>query len=292
MASPCEILIRADSTSEAATAASLLIGETRRIEQQFSRYKTDNLVYRINTANGVPVALDDETDRLLAFASNCFELSSGLFDITSGVLRLAWSFDGTEIVPNQEKIDELLQLVGWPKVNLTDNSITLRPGMQIDFGGLGKEYAVDRVAQLAVDQFGRDVLVNFGGDIRAIATAHGEPWRVGIEDPARIGDAQRLVELIDGAVTTSGNSYRYCIVNGRRLGHLLNPITGWPVSDMPDSVTVIGSYCLQAGFLSSVAMLHGAEAEAFLGVQDVASFCSRGGQTRECSQHHTSLISL
>ena len=149
--------------------------------------------------------------------------------------------------------------------------------MDIDLGGLGKEYAADRVAQLLHEQSGRRLMVNFGGDIRALGSAeHSASWRIGIENPDTEQEPIGEIELYDGGVATSGDARRYCIVDGRRLGHILDSRTGWPVRDAPKSVTILGSFCLEAGFLSTVAMLHGEDAESsFLAAQNVEHHCVR-----------------
>jgi len=275
MASPCRILVRCD-TGEARKLASLAFEETRRIEQKFSRYRNDNIIHAINHSEGRPVALDDETGRMLHYAGQCWELSDGRFDVTSGVLRRAWTFDGRVFAPDNDRIAALLRLVGWQRVELDAASVRLEPGMEIDLGGIGKEYAVDRVAAILVEAGGTSVLVNFGGDIRTI-TAAGDrkPWTIGIEKPGREHDAVGQIELGNGGVATSGDARRFCIVDGRRLGHILDPRTGWPVEDAPHSVTVIADNCTAAGFLATMGMLYGGEAEGFLDAQDVKYHCVR-----------------
>ena len=149
MGGPCEVL--AEDADEAAARKIVDVVATCawRIEDKFSRYRPDNIVARINTSAGEPVEVDDETANLLDFAALVHRLSDGMFDITSGVLRRAWTFDGGDRMPPRIEIEALLPLVGWSKVQWTRPVITLRPGMQIDFGGIGKEYAVDQATQLA-----------------------------------------------------------------------------------------------------------------------------------------------
>ena len=276
MAGPCEILVRCDTASEARELASLAYVETQRIERKFSRYLNDNVVYAINHSEGTGVAVDEEALRLLRYAGQCYELSEGRFDITSGVLRRAWTFDGRTVVPDEEKIASLRQNVGWHRVQLDDSGVRLSRGMEIDLGGVGKEYAVDRVADLLTSSSGEAVLVNFGGDIRAVAGAEDtRPWTIGIEAPGRERSAVGQIEIVDGGVATSGDSRRFCVVDGKRLGHILDPRTGWPVRDAPRSVTVVAENCTAAGFLATMAMLHGADAETFLEAQHVTYHCIR-----------------
>ena len=276
MASPCEILVECRSESDAQILADIAFSETARIEQKYSRYLNGNIVYQINHSGGVPVPIDEETFRLLNFAADCYQLSDGLFDITAGVLRKAWKFDSQEVSPDRELISSLLGLVGFEKMRIERNRITLRPDMEIDFGGLGKEYAVDRVAEILFDKTHLPLMVNFGGDIRALSPlTEREPWVIGIENPDPDNAPLGEIKLTQGGVATSGFSYRYCVVEGKRLGHILNPKTGWPVEDAPRSVTVVADRCTEAGILSTLAMLHGSDAESFLKEQKVKFYCIR-----------------
>lgn len=276
MASPCEVHVGCDSASEAGRMASLAYSETFRIESKFSRYREDSVVQAINRSQGRAVIVDTETAQLLDFAANAFQLSEGQFDITSGVLRRAWKFDGSVYEPDPTLIESLRSLVGWDKVAFDGHAITLRPGMQIDLGGIGKEYAADRVAQLLYETSGRRLMVNFGGDIRAVGSKpDDEPWHIGIESPESAARPIGEIALRDGGVATSGDAKRFCIVDGVRLGHILDPRTGWPVKDAPQSITVLASFCLEAGLLTTLAMLHGPDAERFLSAQDVTHHCVR-----------------
>jgi thiamine biosynthesis lipoprotein len=276
MASPCEILVRCERQSEAEHLASLSFSETRRIEHKFSRYRDDNVVHAINTGNGEPVEADEELTRLLNYADECYRLSGGIFDITSGVLRRAWKFNGADFTPDTALIESILGLVGWNKVEWDGHRLCMRPGMEIDFGGIGKEYAVDVVAEMLFRESGASLMVNFGGDIRGIASVDGSaPWVVGIEDPERDDSAIGQINLVNGGVATSGDARRFCIVDGVRMGHILNPRTGWPVAGAPRSVTVLGDTCVEAGFLATLAMLHGDDAEKFLQAQDAPHHCIR-----------------
>ena len=285
MASPCEILIRCKKKSEAEELASLALSETRRIERTYSRYRDDNIVYAINNSNGSRIEADGELSGLLDYAAQCYKLSGGLFDITSGVLRKAWRFDGSEYKPNDQLIESLLECIGWDKVEWDGKSLRMRPGMEIDFGGIGKEYAVDMVAEKLFDASHLPLMINFGGDIRAVTSdPNPNPWIVGVEDPGRENSAVGEIKLINGGIATSGDLCRYCLVNGVRLGHILNPQTGWPVKGAYSktaaagcrrSVTVLGNFCIEAGFLATLAILHGPDAENFLKAQNTQGHCIR-----------------
>jgi thiamine biosynthesis lipoprotein len=275
MASPCEVHLAGADRSTAERVLELVAAEAARIEEKFSRYLTGNVVHEINTAEGRPVVVDDETGRLLDYADRLFELSEGRFDITSGVLRKVWKFDGGDAVPTRVAVEAVLANVGWRRAQWRAPELTLRPGMQIDFGGVGKEYAVDRAAALAAPVWS-NCLINFGGDLLAPGPGiGGRAWRVGIEALANPSVAAKEIDLERGALATSGDARRFLLKNGKRYSHVLDPTTGWPVENAPRSVTVAAPTCTQAGMLATLALLRGAEAESFLKAQGVRYWCLR-----------------
>lgn len=245
------------------------------MEQKFSRYRDDNIVHAINHADGKPVEVDEETARLLDYAADCYDLSDGLFDLTSGVLRQVWKFDGSDRLPEPAAVRDVMKRVGWHKVEWDPPRLRLKPGMEIDFGGIGKEYAVDRAAQGGLEAGGAPLLVNFGGDIYATGPRRdGSPWSVAIESVVA-GSGTPRIELRRGGVTTSGDARRFLLKDGVRYGHILDPRTGWPVQDAPRSVTVLEDSCTQAGLLSTLAILQGAAAESFLQEEGVTHWVMR-----------------
>lgn len=263
---PCEVLLDMPGLNDARYFIGLVADEARRIEAKFSRYTASGVVHRINHAKGRPVTLDEESGALLDFAHTCHRLSDGAFDITSGVLRRAWTFDGSDRLPAPAAVTVLLPHVGWHRVHWNRPQLRLPPGMQIDLGGIGKEYAVDQAAR-QLDAAGiHAALINFGGDVFALGPrANGEPWMVGIDDPDATGQAcVRAVPLYRGGLATSGDARRFLQKDGERFGHILNPKTGWPVPGAPRSVSVMADSCIDAGMLATFAMLKGSDAENFL----------------------------
>lgn len=275
MASPCEVLVDSPDRKLAARLARLGAREAWRIEHTFSRYRDDNVVHRINNADGASIEVDEETARLLDFAAQCHTLSEGLFDITSGVLRKAWRFDGGQAVPDPQVIERLLPSVGWHRVRWESPVLTLPAGMEIDFGGIGKEYAVDCAQQLLAAHSDVPALVNLGGDLAVTRNrCSAQAWRAGVEDPAG-GGARGAIQLTQGALATSGDTHRYVLKDGVRYGHILDPRSGWPVAGAPRSVTVAAPNCTQAGMLATFAMLQGGGAEQFLRDQGLPHWCQR-----------------
>jgi len=201
---------------------------------------------------------------LLDFAAHLHALSGGLFDITSGVLRRAWNFRVPR-VPSQQEIDALLPLIGWPQLRWRERRIALpRAGMEIDFGGFGKEYAADRAAEVLAREGVAHGFVNLGGDIRVVGPrSDGDGWRLGIRHPRRESALIRTIELRSGALATSGDYERFFEVDGRRYSHLLDPRSGWPVNYW-QSVSVIGPTCAAAGAACTIAALRQRQGQRFL----------------------------
>ncbi len=267
MASRCEVRLFAPDEASAQAWADAGIDEVRRIEAKFSRYRDDSVTTALNRAAGAgPVAVDDETAALLSFGAELNATSGGLFDLTSGVLRRAWDFKAARL-PAPAEVEALLPLVGWHRVEWDGRHLRLpQPGMEIDFGGIGKEYAADRAATRIGELGAQHGIVNLGGDVRLIGPqADGSPWTIGVQDPRGEGGvAIAALPVSHGAMATSGDYERFFERDGRRYCHLLDPRTGWPVAHWR-SMSVVAPLCVLAGACATIAMLKPvAEAVAFL----------------------------
>ena len=284
MASPCEIIIQSTDKQLATELGEIVATEVWRIEDKYSRYNQHSICSKINTNAGKAVAIDEETYLLLNFAEQCYQLSDGLFDISSGVLGNVWAFDGSNKLPTQTQVDKVLPLVGWQKVNFNQQQIMLAKGMKIDFGGIGKEYAVDRAIILAKQLTNLPVLVNLGGDLAVTGTRlNNTSWQVAIEHPdvdsvdnmPDKSTADMIISLNSGALATSGDARRFLMKAGKRYGHVLNAKTGWPIDNAPRSITVVAPTCIQAGILATMSLLQGCNAETFLSEQAIKFWARR-----------------
>lgn len=264
MASPCELLIDDGDPALGAHLAQIASDEALRVERKWSRYRDDNLVHAINSAGGATVKVDAETAGLIDFGATLHALSDGRFDLSAGGLRALWRFDGTEHWPAPEAVTEALKTVGWSRAEWDGRRLRLPPGMALDFGGIGKEYAVDRTLMLLREHTTAPLLVNYGGDLIASGPQRdGRPWRIGIDAGASAASAP-TIQLRSGGVATSGDAHRYGFHGGWRYSHILDARNAYPVADAPRAVTVAADTCSAAGALSTLAMLQGAEAETFL----------------------------
>jgi len=276
MASPCEIIIETVERSLVNVIGKQVSDEVWRIEDKYSRYNPDSLCSKINRSNNKPVAIDDETFALLNFADTCYQLSDGVFDITSGVLRKAWIFDCTDNIPSTATVSNILKNVGWQKVKYDNKQITLPAEMEVDFGGIGKEYAVDRAILLIKVLTEQPVLVNLGGDLATNSVRKNkQPWQVGVEHPGFEENKPMVVSLYKGALATSGDAKRYLLQSGHRYSHILNAKTGWPIENAPRSITVSAPQCIQAGILATLSQMQGSNAEQFLIEQEIKHWSIR-----------------
>lgn len=254
MGGPAHIQIVAAHQEEALAKAQFAIDEIARIQAKYSRYERNSVISRINArADGSAHALDQETLALLSYAKSLNIKSHGLFDITSGILRRAWDFKNA-VVPSNASLAPLLARVGMEQIEIQNQELRLHGG-EVDLGGIGKEYAVDRASQSLQNAGVTDALVNLGGDIHAFGRKpDDQPWTIGIAHPR---DPSRLIAEIplhQGGLATSGDYERYIEHDGRRYCHVLNPRTGWPV-DYWQSISVTAPSTLLAGSMTTIAML-------------------------------------
>jgi thiamine biosynthesis lipoprotein len=267
MACACEIVFGDTDvgTVEAEKIAQAAIDEVHRVEVKYSRYRSDSIISRINAAAGGDwTDCDAETRGLLDFADSLYRSSDGLFDITAGVLRRVWDFKNA-CLPSTAALDEARALIGWSGVEREASRIRLpRVGMELDFGGFGKEYAADRAAHIIAQRGIRHGYVNLGGDMRVLGPKpDGQPWMMGIQDPRIADKVVATIPVMQGGLATSGDYERYFEIDGRRYCHVMNPRTGQPVQYW-QTISVVAPLAVVAGNCTTIAMLREAAALDFL----------------------------
>ena len=256
MGSFCEIQLFAQSRIDAKRILSQLTEEVARLEKKYSRFRSDSFLTEINRSAGHRrgIEIDNETQSLLDHAKNCYETSDGLFDVTAAALSQIWDFKNAQI-PTQAQIDAAQTTLGCHKISWADSRLRIPPDMQIDFGGIVKEYAADSVARLARNLGVNHGLVNLGGDFSVIgAQPDNRPWSTGIIAPDREQDIMAKIDLSQGGLASSGDYERFFMHEGKRYSHILNPITGWPCAGLR-AVSVAANLCTVAGSVATMAML-------------------------------------
>jgi len=165
----------------------------------------------------------------------------------------------------QREIDAILPIVGMDKLRWEKPVLEFEtPGVEVDFGGIGKEYAADRMASLLLAEGVEHGLVNLGGDIVAMGPhPDGSAWRISLRHPREPEVNLGEIRLTHGSIATSGDYERCIVVDGRRYCHILDPLTGWPTSGLA-SVTVLSRQCMVAGSVTTIAMLKGARGKEWL----------------------------
>lgn len=256
----CRVSFTASQPSAAGRFAEAVLDWMARFEATYSRYLPDSLLSQINQAAGQAwMAIDAETARLLELCHQLHFLTQGLLDPTTLPLIQLWDWRQAR-VPSEAEIAAARAITGWRKVRRAPGRVLLpEPGMALDLGGVGKEYAVDEVVRLAASHGIPGLLVDFGADVRVAGPPpDGRPaWVIGLENPDAPGTAWGTLVLREGAVATSGDYLRGFNSGGRRHGHILDPRTGWPVDNGCRAVSVWAPSCTQAGMLSTAAFVLG-----------------------------------
>jgi thiamine biosynthesis lipoprotein len=273
MGCPANFQFYAYTPKKAEEVKEAILALLDRYDQYYTNYSSTSFTAEINRQAGSSkgIIVDDETAALLDYAQSCYELSDGLFDITSGPLHRIWRYEAADpSVPSQGEIDEVLTYVGWDKIVWDRPRLILPiPRMNLDFGGVVKEYAVDAGVRLAREMDIHHGVLEIGGDLAVIGPhPDGRPWGVGI---AALQDRAKdiaSVPIAQGAIATSGSYARCMIIDGVRYCHILNPKTGFPIQGVT-SVSVIADLCLVAGSLTTIAFLKGKEGLAWIQEQNV-----------------------
>lgn len=245
-----------------------------RFDSTASTYKPNSIISRINK-NDPEVTTDSLFDIIFRKAMDVSEKSDGAFDITVGNLVNAWGFGFTDPTKlDKQKVDSLLGFAGYKNVSLKDHKVTkVDPRTVIDFNAIAQGFAVDVVASFLQSRGIENYLVDIGGEVLAKGTKPGNiKWNVGIEKPAEHADddrkVQRIVELQDQALSTSGSYRKFYEVNGVRYSHTIDPKTGYPVSHSLLSASVLAPDCITADACATVCMVLGHDkAKAFISRQ-------------------------
>lgn len=259
MGCPCEIQIEAEDESVASVAAAKARAEVERLDEKYSHYRSDNWLARLcrDAAADRGVDVDEEAANLIDFAAALHAQSGGRFDITAGALTKLWDLESGR-VPAPAEIDAALARTGWHRVEWRRPRLRFSvAGMRIDLGGVVKEYAADRAADICRDHGAAHGVVDLGGDLAVIgAHADGSGWLAGIKSPRRPGEVHASIRLDRGGLATSGDYERVMIVDGKRYSHIVDARSGRPVESFA-SVSVVAERCLVAGAASTLAMLLG-----------------------------------
>jgi thiamine biosynthesis lipoprotein len=255
------------STPDALRLAEVAFAEIDRLEEQLTVYRDTSEVSRLNQLGALShVPLEEGLFELLTVSARVASETEGAFDVTSGPLIKVWGFyRGPRRVPSEAERAAALACVGMRHLELRPENRSahfLKAGMEINLGSIGKGYALDRTAALLRKRWSVSSALLHGGhsSVYAIGTEPGEGsgWAVGIQHPWDDSRRLALVRLRDRALGTSAATFQHLEYKGRKLGHILDPRTGWPAEGMA-SATVIAPTAAQADALATAFFILGAE---------------------------------
>lgn len=232
------------------------------LEKLWSVTDADSDIYAVNHSNGQPVGVSEETEELVSFALAMAEKTNGALEPTIYPVLTAWGFTTDENhVPAESEIAERLAVVGYDRVHEENGTITLDPGTMLDLGAVGKGYAGDEAVQVLKENGVFSALLDIGGNIQAIGTKpDGSYWRIGLKEPFSEEGILGVIQVADAAVVTSGSYERYFIgEDGKRYGHIIDPVTGHPVDNGLASVTIIAGEGKLCDALSTALFVMGLE---------------------------------
>ena len=265
MGTTVEIFLYAPDGETAAALFETAFSEVERVEAALSSYRPTSEVSRINRrASDGPLTTDPEVFDLLVEAQKLSRMTGGAFDFTVGPLTRAWGFfDAQGRYPSERELDEARSRTGWAKVLMDEESRTvffLSPDIELDLGGIGKGWALDRVGRRFQGLGVTSALLGFG---RSSYLAIGAPpetsgWTVRIPDPSLPGDDLTSVLLRNQALSTSGSSERYFDLDGKKYSHIIDPRTGVPAQELVQ-VTVVAPTATVGDAISTALFVLGPE---------------------------------
>jgi thiamine biosynthesis lipoprotein len=273
MATDFEVLMPY-GTPNALAAAETALDEVDRLEDQLTVFRDQSEVSRLNRlAADAAVPVEERLYDLLAFAARLSAATEGAFDITTGALTKAWGFyRRCGRVPSDEQLNEARGRVGMQHVVLQPEERTiryLRPGLEINLGSIGKGYALDRVAELLRSRWHlRSALLHGGhSSVYALGSEPGDRrgWAVGIRHPWDPERRLAVVRLRNRGLGTSAATFQHLEYNGRKLGHILDPRTGWPAEGLA-SASVVAPTAAEADALATAFFI--------LGVDRARAYCA------------------
>jgi len=238
------------------------------INNSMSTYQEDSEISRFNSMKQAGRAFEISADflRVMSTAQTIFELSEGAWDATVNPLVDLWGFgrDGRQhTAPNKRKIAALLPNIGFENIRIRPAGALVKNNkfVTLDLSSIAKGYGVDQIAALVRQGGYKNYLVEIGGEIFASGKRlDGQAWRIGINRPrkdAAVNDVYQVVELSNQGFATSGDYRNFFEVDGIRYSHVIDPRTGYPVSNGVVSVSILAANCSLADGLATAVMVMG-----------------------------------
>jgi thiamine biosynthesis lipoprotein len=235
-----------------------------RVDRGMSNWREDAELARFNSQGGLNAfEFSSETRQVIVAALEIARETNGAFDPTVGPLVALWGFGPVAALeePTEQELERQRARVGWPLLTWDRKGRLVRrvPGVELDLSAIAKGYAVDAIVHELVRDRPLGLLVEVGGEVRAVGTTLlGEPWRVGVQDPtAREADLEAVLALTGAALATSGDYRNLRVVAGKRRSHVIDPRTGRPLDNRVASASVVAPTCMEADAAATALMVLG-----------------------------------
>ena len=231
------------------------------LDQKLSVFRPDSELSRFNALRGGKwMSVSEDTFVIFQESVLCGKLTNGSFDVTAGPLSALWrDAIRNRRLPSAEEIQHAKRLVDYRDLRLDDlkKRVCLRKsGQSVDFGGIAKGYAADKVVELLQCDGVQNAVLNLGGTVGVL----GRPQRVGIQDPSRpTGAPLGALTLQNEFAVTSGSYERGAVIDGKRRHHIIDPRTGMPSCSGLLSVTLVGQCATELDALATAAFILGTE---------------------------------
>lgn len=262
MGTDCRLEVAAGDAAGARRMFEAALPQLRTVERLMSSYQPDSEVSRLNRSDpGQRVELSDHTLAVMRTAGEASRLTGGAFDVTYAPLRTLWRrAQQADQTPGQDAIEQALAAVGHAKLVLEDDRARFAAeGMTVDLGGIAKGYAIDLATEALQAAGARAGIVDIGGDLRLFGLPEGGGrWRVLVARPPDIHETI-VLRVPPSAVTTSGDYARHFSVEGRQFSHIIDPRTGWPVTDVPSATVVAPDATMADALATALSVLGAAE---------------------------------
>jgi thiamine biosynthesis lipoprotein len=237
-----------------------------KIDSSMSLYKPYSLINKFNAAAEGQM-IDSQFKKVIQKSFEINKDTKGKFDVTVAPLVQAWGFGPKPInnYPDKFAIKQLLKLVGMDKLKLEGSYLKKKkPGLQIDLNGIAQGYSVDVVADYLYKRGIKSFVVEIGGELRIEGLKpDGTARKIGIEgppaDPAAEPDIKHVISIEKGAVTTSGNYRKWLQKGSKKIAHLIDPKTGYPLNNQMISVTIYARDAMTADGYDNAIMAMGVQ---------------------------------
>lgn len=267
------VMVFAGSEAEGLDACAAALAELRRVEARLTLFDDASDLCELNRHAGRGATrIDTDLEAVLGAAEGFRRATAGAFNVAVEPLMRAWGFHRPQTAePSPAEIREAREAVQSAVVALDGDSARLPSShTQLDFGGIGVGYGIDRALGVLRARGIRRALIDVSGDVGALGAPPGETgWPVEINDPEHAGKTVGATRLCDAALATSANTESVVRYGTRVLGHIMNPVTGWPAHALRQA-TVVARTALEADALSTALFVSGRRAPGAIAVYRVS----------------------